>query len=822
MVRLSLSRERLLNWVRNVGVALACVAGVVFSLQQLDEHYAVREWLVWQLLPVWGYTLLFNAACVAGGAAALSVLLGKRRLPPLEWLLYSMMSGLVLFVVALNVAGYLCAFDHWLALLLPLTFLAATFRAMPSIRAGLAGFRDDSPRSLAGRIVSFLAAGFGAACLVFMYVEALDVSNVNFDATWYHFPIAQDYARIGCIVPFPGEHHRAFPHLTSMVHTWALLVPGLEPRALSTMLSLHLEYSIVVWRIVGVAAAASYLLDGRRVRGLWAVFFLFPSIFVYDQNIGGSADHFLGFFAAPILLSAARFLRAFQWRWGVLLGTAMAGHVLTKYQAVYLLVALTVVCLVRFGYLLVRHALRRNAPRAQKQRRLKRLLIGPALAITAALAVSSPHWAKNIAFYNNPVYPYGRSVFTHSDPAPKPGYYRETPRKSDFPPKYSGLRRQLWALENLYTYSFTTRNRGFTDRRPYMGALFSLLLPCVLFVRRPRRIWLSVAIGAVAMMVWINTAPNDRYLLSFYDIFIAAAAALTVRVWELGWLARAALVPLVGLQLFWGGDAMIFYGSKRLRQATSLIEQGYAGKKIDSRLTANHAQLRITAATPPNAVILARNYKTLLGLDRMVLSDIRDMQFYISYSGVRDEHELWRLLHERGVTHLLYPEGRRPPVRLNNTVLFAELFEHHARNVKSIGGVNLGEMPPQAPPPSAPYLVLVKGLRSYPDGVYRVEQLDVDDRNPKGFSPPPKPERRFADREDVLEGVRAVALGPGGRLGSEAQSRLNSEFTQVERFKNYTLYLQGASADKKPERAPKREPVPEPVDSSDDDDDDDD
>jgi len=791
MLPLSLSRERIVRWVRALGVAAACVVGVVVSLREFDQHYAVEDWLVWRMLPLWGYTLLFNAACVCGGAGALRALLGKRQLPALEWLLYSMAAGLVLFVLGLNLAGYFCALDTWSALLLPLAFMAAGARALPPLFSALWRFSASPPRSLWARGAAFVAAGFGATCLAFMYLEALDVSAVNFDATWYHFPIAQDYARIGCIVPFPGEHHRAYPHLTSMVHTWALLVPGLEPRPVPVMLSLHLEYSIVVWRVVGVAAAASYLLHNRRTPGLWAVFFLFPSVFIYDQNIGGSADHFLGFFAAPILLSAARFLRAFHWRWGLLFGAFMAGHLLTKYQAIYLLAAMTVAVCARLGWLLAWHAWRRKAPRAQRSRRLRRLLVGTLVAAGFALAVTAPHWAKNWAFYNNPLYPYGRSIFTNSNPKPEPGFYKEAARRSDFPPKYSGLKRQAWALENIYTYSFTTRNRGFTDKRPYMGALFSMLLPCLLFVRRSRRIWYAAAVGAMAMVVWLNTAPNDRYLLSFYDIFIAAAAALMVRVWEVGWLARAALVPLVGLQLFWGGDAMLYYGSKRLRTAISMIESGYSGKKIDARLGAFHAQQRITAATPPDAVILARNYKSLLGLDRTVLSDIRDTQFFISYAKLKDANALWKVLHDRGVTHLLYPDGKRQPVRLNNAVLFDELFHHSATNVKRFGDLVLGKMPAAPPDEDVPYLVLAKGMRSYPDGVFKVEQLDVDDRNSGGVSPKPKPVKAFSDAAsaELLEDVRAVALGNSARLRAEAQAVLDAEFKQVERFKDYALYL---------------------------------
>jgi hypothetical protein len=790
-LRLPKVPPRALDLARNVAVLLVCAAGLAGLARVLDRHYALSDWLIWRVLAIGAYALLFNASCVAGGAAVLGLIFRRRQLPALDWLLQSMAVGVTAFVLCLYAAGAFCSFKPWMAIAIPMLLLAAGFRAAPRLASGLTAFYKATPRlSLLGGVAAFLAVGWGAASLAFLYLEALDVSAINFDAQWYHFPVAQDYARTGCIVAFPGDNHRAFPHLTSMLHTWALLVPGLEPLPLHWMLSLHLEYSIVIWRIVGVAAGMSWMLEGARVRGLWVVFFLFPSVFIYDQSIGGSADHFLGFFAMPIALAAARTLRAFEWRWAVVLGVVMGGHLLTKYQAVYVLAGATVVCASRWLYLCVRHVALLRDKAAVRKRRLRRLLYGAGAAALTAILVSSPHFVKNAIFYKNPVYPFAQSVFTASTPKHEPRIYKEVRPPSPFPVKYSGLRRQLWTAELLIDYSFTTRNRDFTARRPYMGSLFSLLLPCILFVQRRRRVWPILAIAIGAFWTWANLGPNDRYMLGFYDMFIACAGALAVLVWRLGWIARAGLVPLVALQLFWGGDAMLFYGAKQLKYALNLIDAGYAGKKDEQRFGAGRKQQQITAATPSDAVILARNYKGLLGLDRTVLMDIRQTQDYINYSRLRDARELWRYYQERGVTHLLYPDGDRRPVRWNNTLLFAELFHHHATDVRRFGNLVLGKMPTAPPAASTPYLVLTRRLIGYPDGVYRIEQLDIDERSPASSYPKLRPEPPYTEEDatELLGQVDAVAVGNAQFQGPAAQA-LKTNFDRVERFNGYEVYL---------------------------------
>jgi hypothetical protein len=575
-----------------------------------------------------------------------------------------------------------------------------------------------------------------------------------------------------------------------MLHTWALLAPKLPHTSQHWMLSLHLEYAIVIWRIVGAAALARRLLGGRDVRGLWAGFFLFPSIFVYDQNIGGSADHFQGFFAAPILLAGLSALERFDVRWCVLLGVALGGHVLVKYQGVYLFVAIALVVGARLLFLAARYwwRSRRGLVGADDVpwRALLRGLGAFALAFTL---VSSAHFGKNVVFYKNPVYPFAQNIFKASDPKRQPGFYSETPIREAFTPKEQGVRRQLWALRKMFDYSLYTSNRNLTKRRPYMGSLFSLLLPCAVLLKTRRRYAVPAAVITLAFLVWGNSAPNDRYLISFYDLCIGTALALMVEVWELGWAARAGLLPLVLLQTVWGGDAMLYYGRKRLEAGLDMIAEGYEGK-YDARFPDRGTQAQVTRATPKNAVILARNYKGLLGLDRTVLSDIRAAQDYISYANLKDTREFYDVVAARGVTHLLYPKGERRPERWNNAILFTDLFVHHATNKKRIGKLWLGALPTKPPPHTAPYLVVVSGIRGVSDGIYTVEQLDFDPRDPERFTPAPRPRHALSALDDVLGNVQALLLGR--RKSKRVNPGELAEFESVEAWDGDELYLRRA------------------------------
>jgi len=195
-----------------------------------------------------------------------------------------------------DVAGALALYNRLFAVALPPVFLAIGGRDGFCMAVRLWRHLGSSRRGSLPTAV----AGFGILCVGLIYLGLLSPDSVNYDATWYHLRIAQDYARWGRIRPF-FDYNAIVPHLASILHTWGYLVPGLDgaPR---WMMALHMEFALFLWTLVGVAAGIQRLTDDFTLRASWGSFFLFPIIFVYDSNIGGSADHVLAFFVLQEIL----------------------------------------------------------------------------------------------------------------------------------------------------------------------------------------------------------------------------------------------------------------------------------------------------------------------------------------------------------------------------------------------------------------------------------------------------------------------------------------------------------------------------------------
>lgn len=815
----------------SVTAFVLCVLGAAFYLRHLNQSYRLEEWLAFRVLEIGFWSVLLHGSLVLVGARLLRLLVDREELGPAELFLQSFVLGTGAFSFAMYLAGALSLYAPWFAVALPVSFLVAGGGEIPYLARRLREAQRPVPTSSLGKsLLCYGALAFGAVMLVFVYIEAITPGSFNFDAIWYHVPVAQDYARLGGIVPFYGDNHRAYPHLTSLFQTWALLVPSLEPVQLKWMLILHLEFAIVVWRIVGAAALARYLLGGRRVPGLWAVFFFFPSLFVYDQNIGGSADHYIGVTAVPIFLALVRALPSYHVGFAILTGVAAGLHILTKYQAIYSVAAVAVFACCRslYGVIQSFYRARKGRPPLEGAPALRRLLSGPVWILLGALIVSSPHFIKNTVYYQNPVYPFAQKLFPstfdnweppartseaalQSEARPKkreksrsrageddgplpsqkkrkkdPWDFEFGPRGVDFKPQGDGLvEKVVWWHKTLADWPFLTGNRGFTEGRPYMGAVFVLLMPALLLIGRARRLWLATGYIYVVFSVWALTSANDRYLLTILSLPIGLTAALIVRVADLGKLARAGLFALLGIQFLWGADAPLQYGGARFADAVSLVRAGYSGKTIEERLRHRKNELAVSASLPRDAVVLGRYYKSLLGFDRTTLNTHADIQTYIDFKDLRSLDDFWQICRDRGVTHLLYPDGERQPVRAQELVLFDALVEKSQK--KKMSGLVIAELSAEPPGSPEPFLVFVRGMREYQDGLYPVHVLSLDGRRESKKGPKPLRAYRKESAPALLEKAHAVLLG--GRKGSLGDVSLEEAFYRVERFRGLEVWL---------------------------------
>lgn len=764
--------------LRSLLAAGVCAGGIFVFAGYLAPPYPVAEWLIWRLGVIWAWCALLNLAVVALGAWLLGRIVGEASLPPLEAACTSLAIGMVGWGLLLYLAGFLGLLRTWVVLLLLAAILAVGARAgwRLAVRVArelgqLGPARSPLEHLLVGTTLIWALWG-----LSFLYLGALTPEAVNHDAAWYHLPIATDYAREGRIVPYWANYMGTLPHLMSVIYAGAFLLPGVAHPVVQWMLALHLECCMVLWTLVGVAAGARWMLHGKRVRLLWAAFLLFPGIYVYDMNIGGSADHFLGAFTVPLFLSAVYAAERFALRRCLLLAVLAAGVTLTKYQSLYLLAMAAALLLPRWVWLLL----------ATRGRRPRELLLGPLVIVGVGLLLTTPHFVKNIVFYGNPIYPFAQDLFTASHPS-QPSSAELVKGMLTDPgglPRGTLIDKLLAALKGFFTFSF--RSYYVQPGSTLVGSLFTLLLPLAVLVRPRRRLWIGIAGLFVAMLAWGLTQFTERYLQILTPLMAVLVAALVVRCYELGWMARLGLLALVSFQAVVGGDQIFTNSWPRLQSSVALIRSGHEGRRDDqSRFRYRSAERKLGAALPPDAQLLLHSTVMNLGMNHQVLTDVVGKQGLFDYDTVSDARGLWELYRAAGVTHVAYLVGLNVTPNRAHDVLFVDFVANVASERRRFGPYERVTVPVMAPPHHPDYRVVCLGLH-YRNGLYRLEQLRVyENRLPIPDRPGP-PEVPWPPDEGaalaLLARARAVVVGARYERPLALSHALSQEFAEAARY----------------------------------------
>jgi hypothetical protein len=710
---------------------LGLAAVSVFALF-VDRIYPVATWLAWPTFAVWMWVLVLHAACLGLGARITIDWLRVDDRPALETLTLSFAVGVVGWILILHVLGALGLYGRPLVFILPVPLVAAGVGPLRDSVARWRGARRAAP-SRGGALAKAIAA-FGVLCLGLMYLQLFSPDALNYDSTWCHLTVAQDYAREGRIVPFPADYAKNVPQLTPMFHLFGFLAPGLnQPQR--WMFALHNEFALFVWTLVGVAATVSWIVGDDAPRGpapttAWAAFFLFPGIFVYDSNLGGAADHVLAFFALPVLLATARLGARPTPRNAILWGAVVGGAILTKYQAVYFV--FPAAALVGLLWLLRRRPIARDFDPGEPAP-ARRLARTAAVACLAVAVVVAPHFLRNVIFYKNPVYPFMQTVFTASTPRTPDSAFLVSHVFTDvnWEPKGTLFAKLVNALKMFFEFSFVPHYYfEFHHDVPTFGSLFTLLLPVVPFLGRRPRLWATVGVSSAAVLLWAFTFLVDRNLQTFLPLLVAATGATVVLAWRAGPIARLGLVPLVGLQLIWGGDAFFQTGydrrqsgSDRMRSGIDLIRSGFAGGARARFAGYRPGHVTLGEALPRDATVLLHASHESLGIDRRIVLDWPGFQAMFDYRRVRSVAELDALYRSRGVTHIVRDYRQQPAPTKQEEVLFALYVGRYARSLGTFVGLELLALPATPPPPAANDRVVMTGVGGYADGVYTIDQL---------------------------------------------------------------------------------------------------
>ena len=321
------------------------VGAALFLARWVGARQPLRSWLSLQLAAIWLWQAVLAAACASVGYRLATRALPADEWTPLERLAVGYPAGVIIFVLGVYVAGFLHLLRPALAIVLPGLLLA--IGAPPLVRRWRAAARVPFQITLGG--LPLVATAVGLLLLGVLYLGAMSPDAINYDATWNHLVIAQDYAREGRIVPFPGDWIRNLPHLGSVLNTWSFLVPGFDQPALRWMMALHTEFVVFVvdagrrrrGGAVVRGSAAARAVDGLRARspGSSSTTATSAARPITSWPVRGAADAADG-------AALPRLDRGTCLAWGLLAG----GALMAKAQGVYLVAPFAALLCLRAGY----------------------------------------------------------------------------------------------------------------------------------------------------------------------------------------------------------------------------------------------------------------------------------------------------------------------------------------------------------------------------------------------------------------------------------------------------------------------------------------
>ena len=790
---------------RGLVALLLCLCVWLFA-RKLEPHYPLRHWLFWSYARIWGWALLFAAACFSSGLLVLRSLLPDGVLLRLRGV-YGMACGVLLFFLGVFVAGLLHLYGPTFAVAWPTVLLLAG--AVPLVRR----IRHVAPLlRVARRRMGpspwwfWPVGGFGLLAVAAIYFTILTPGNLAFDTHFYHLGLAQQYAaERGIHRSAEGWASAAMPQLASVLYTWAMLVPRL-PNVERVLLAGHLEFVLFLATLASLPPLVRWLCPGARTAVSWVTMFLFSGIFLYDASLTTAADHIAAFWAPAAYLAFVQAWRTLEPRRCALLGAVLAGALLTKYQSLQVCLLPVLGIAARALWLGIR-ALR------QRQADGYRYLWGPLCALAAGLLLTAPHWLKNWVWYGDPLYPFLRNVlrlrpFLPDAAAAFPDYMQCC--IGGWAPTGTTAEKLKETLRALMMFSFEPHDwKRFHGVVPVFGSLFTFGVFVLPLLRKTRRLWGLVLGVHLALFEWYWTMHQDRYLQAVLPWMVAALAGTIILVWRLGLLPRLALSALIGLQLVWGGDVYFvpthaMLGTAPVKAVSDLLAMGFK-KKYEGRLVVAREFEDVAAVLPPQARVLLHEENRRLGLWHAVVSDFAPWQYGIRWGRLGSAGEMQDLLVRLGVTHVLWHSGRsRGYDTLAGDLRFFDYVTNHAAPARRVGGWMLSAIAPARPTATGDVVAYLGCGSFYGRGLHHLDALNANElapskgaRSVRAYAPAPTDPAELAafltQADFVVVGTGCKPAVPTDALG---------DLVQVASRHKEQMWLRRRAGARAPETAP--------------------
>jgi hypothetical protein len=795
---------------RSILTLCVILAGAATFGWVVNRHYPIDEWLFWHYAIYWVATGAWLSGTLGVGHLIVTRTF-RLRLPTHEATVTALAVGLFAFELAMLALGITRAYRSVAFFAVPIAFFAG----------GFAGIRElyERWRTIFVRarprlgLLGLASIAFGCLVLAMIYFAALTPENVQFDARWKHMSLAEDWVAYGGLRRRDeGWLFSARPHMTSLLYTWAFLLP--EARLFDKMLlCAHLELAIfAVTTLVGIPALVRRLIPNADPRVVWAARFLFPGVLLYDSSLSAGADHIGALFGVPAAFLLVKVWKRLELRPTLLLATVLAGAVLVKETIALMLVPFpALVVIVRAKFLFIQKLRGRAAPEDARN-----AWVSPLAAAGLGLALTAPLWLENLIWYGDPLYPSLHSIFS-PNPWSEDAAYRF---------EWGYQEAQLWApardldglretFTALFTYSFDPHDwKKFHRDVPVFGSLFTLLVFCLPFCQGAKRLWALVAWIHLAIFAWYSVHHQDRYLQGILPLMAAATAGILVLVWrQHGAIVRVALGALVGLQLVWGGDVYFFQthamAKSPIKKSVDLLSSGFE-RKSDSRYGVQNSFQAIGKLLPKRARLLLHETNIHLGTGVTTVLDNPGWQYGIEYGKTKSPAELHERLLELGVTHVFgKTEKSKGSDSIAGDIRFFDYLRRQASDPISVSGGLLVAVDEKPEGPFDDSVGVLSCGRDYRPGLYRVEDLSTPPFGPRTKRlPKPRAAARLPeDAADLVRRAEFVVLDPkcleGPPPGLHSEHTLLIRRNAGKAIGAYEIWARGKVA--RTERAPKGE-----------------
>jgi hypothetical protein len=741
--------------IRGLLIAGAALGALIGFGILLNTHIPIEKWLFWKYLKPIACALFWLLSCFLTGLAIVQRL--TPGLPIRERLVQATACGVYAFYLLNFLGGILGLFSTAWAIALPSTMcIVGAIASRDQLkrfwehRGALRRFSFGSTRYWHAALVVF-----GIACLAGIYLSILSPRNTAFDSVWYHLGLGQGWAADGAILRSQeGWLYEGLPNMAAVLYSWGFFLPTFDLFE-TTVLAAHIEFLLFLVTLASIPVLVRWLLPNTGVGIAWVALFLFPSVFIYDAGLHTGNDHIAAFWAIPIFLAFRRTWVHLDWRSGVLLAVCAAGALMTKYQAISLIVGPGLFIAGRSVYLAI------------KDPRDLSWLVGPTTVVVAGLLLTSPLWAKNWVWYGDPLFP---ALHRHLTPRPwnddmsalmEWNWKRQVRR-----PRGTTLEQLKQTLGAGWGFAFTSYTGGrFHGKMPYFGSLFTLSLLWLPFLRGAKRTWALFIATQLGVFTWFAFSHVERYLQLLIPWMACVVVAALVLAWRQGWLARVPLVALVGMQVVWGGDALFIRSHAMTRElpmvhSARLIESGYKGS-WSLRERAFGTLQEIGEALPPKSSVLLHELNPRLGLSARVVNDMAGLQSGIRYGLMDSPQEVYDLYRDLGITHIVWAQRKSIGFdSMGGDLRFFE-FVNTIDTPKTAGSFYYGPMPDAAPEFESSNIVLYAGCGpTFEPGFFRVGEMNVPNRQPRkirGFKPIPDDD---GELQEAMRETDFIVYGP--------------------------------------------------------------